>query len=220
MTELGQPRRHDPPALLGLVLAGGDSRRMGRDKAQLRYHRDEPQVGHAFELLRDVARDVYVSIRSAQAENPLFAPFAMIVDDGALRGPAAGLLAAWAHAGNVAWIVLATDLPFVDARIVGRLAAGRDAAKLATAFRHRDGTPEPLCTIWEPAARGILLERVRRGDSSLRRLLADGPTQILDLDGDDPDRLQSVDSNGQYETARAQILAEMPAPAGSRSREK
>jgi molybdopterin-guanine dinucleotide biosynthesis protein A len=218
MTGFSEPEPCHAPTLCGLVLAGGDSHRMGRDKAQLRYHRDEPQVRHAFDLLGAVAEVVYVSVRKAQTDAGLYAPFPLLIDDGTLRGPAAGLLAAWRHSPDVAWLVLATDLPFVSAALVADLLAGRDASRLATAFRHRDGTPEPLCTIWEPAARATLLERVGAGDSSLRRLLADGPAKILDAV--DPDLLQSVDSEPQYEAARAQIAARKLASATVRSGEK
>jgi molybdopterin-guanine dinucleotide biosynthesis protein A len=215
MKEFGRPEHSDAPALYGLVLAGGDSQRMGRDKAQLRYHRDEPQVRHAFDLLAAVAAGAYVSVRKAQADAGLYATFPLIIDDGTMRGPAAGLLAAWSHAPQVAWLVLATDLPFVSAALVADLLAGRDVSTLATAFRHRDGTPEPLCTIWEPAARPILLGRVGSGDSSLRRLLVDGPVKMLDAS--DPDLLRSVDSERQYETARAEIVARTLGSATVRS---
>jgi molybdopterin-guanine dinucleotide biosynthesis protein A len=194
------------PALYGLVLAGGDSHRMGRDKAQLRYYGDEPQVRHAVDLLGVVAEVVYVSVRSTQADAASYAPFTLVVDDGTLRGPAAGLVAAWTRFPDVAWLVLATDLPFVSAALIADLRKRRDASKLATAFRHPDGTPEPLCTVWEPAARPVLLERVGSGDSSLRRLLVDGPAKMLDAV--DPGLLQSVDSEPQYEAARARIGAQ------------
>ena len=213
MTEFGQSKHCDAPVLYGLVLAGGDSQRMGRDKAQLRYHGDEPQVRHAFDLLRAVAEVVHVSVRKAQADAELYAPFPLIIDDGTLRGPAVGLLAAWARSPEVAWLVLATDLPFVNAALIADLLAGRDASRLATAFRHRDGTPEPLCTIWEPAARAPLLERVGSGDRSLRRLLADGPAKLLDAA--DPDLLRSIDSERQYDAARAEIVGRAPASARS-----
>jgi molybdenum cofactor guanylyltransferase len=218
MTQLGRPEHCDAPALYALVLAGGDSRRMGRDKAQLRYHRDEPQVRHAFDLLKAVAAVAYVSVRKDQADAPLYAPFPLIIDDGTIRGPAAGLLAAWSHSPQVAWLVLAADLPFVTAALVADLLAGRDASKLATAFRHRDGTPEPLCTVWEPAARPTLLERVGAGDSSLRRVLANGPAKLIDAA--DPDLLQSVDSEHQYEAARAAIVARALASATVRTGRK
>lgn len=200
----------DVPTLYGLVLAGGDSQRMGRDKAQLRYHCDETQLRHAVELLGAVTRAVYVSVRASQAQSGLYAQVPLIVDDTELRGPAAGLLAAWGRHPEAAWLVLATDLPFVDAAVLTRLQAARDVSKLATAFRHSDGTPEPLCTIWEPAARTALLARVAVGDSSLRRLL-DGEAATL-LDAADPRVLRSVDSADQYEAARAEIAARTGVP--------
>ena len=74
-------------------------------------------------------------------------------DDGATEGAAAGLLAAWRLAPGSAWLTLAADMPLVDDVTLGALVAGRGPGAIATAFRHADGTPEALCTIWEPRAR-------------------------------------------------------------------
>ncbi|HLF09607.1 MAG TPA: NTP transferase domain-containing protein, partial [Gammaproteobacteria bacterium] len=168
-----------PPALWGLVLAGGDSRRMGRDKGQLPY-RGEPQARRALQLLNIVCARAFVSVRSDQAQLEPYALLPLIVDDGELRGPAAGLLAAWAQWPSAAWLTLATDLPLVGPALLGELIQQRAPEALATAFRHPDGTPEPLCTIWEPAARARLLGRARTGDHSLRRLLEDSAVELLD----------------------------------------
>jgi molybdopterin-guanine dinucleotide biosynthesis protein A len=196
-----RPHRTGAP-LLGLVLAGGDSRRMGRDKAQLAY-RGEPQVRRAIEMLRDVCERAYVSVRPEQARTEAYAGLPSIVDEGEGRGPAAGLLAAWAERPDAAWLVLAADLPFVDGPLLAELVAGRDPAKLATAFRHADATPEPLCTIWEPAARALLQRRVQGGDRSLRRLLETAAVKLLDAG--EPARLTSVDTEREYAAALARL---------------
>jgi hypothetical protein len=70
-----------------------------------------------------------------------------------------------------AWLALATDMPRVDAALL-ELVAARDPGRLATAFRHADGTIEPLCTIYEPAARAVLEARVGAGERSLSAMLA------------------------------------------------
>jgi molybdopterin-guanine dinucleotide biosynthesis protein A len=186
--------------LLGLVLAGGESRRMGRDKGLLRYG-GEPQARRAWRMLMGACGDAYVSVRAAQAGRPGYAELPLIVDaETEALGPAAGLLAAWARRPDAAWLALAADLPFVDEDLLARLMRGRDHGRLATAFRHPDGVPEPLCSIWEPAARGPLLEQASSGDRSLRRLLLAGAAALLEID--DPSRLESVDAASDYELAQ------------------
>jgi molybdopterin-guanine dinucleotide biosynthesis protein A len=159
-----------PTSLLGLVLAGGASRRMSRDKGTLRYH-GEPQAVHAWRLLNDLCGRAYVSTNARHAGAAPYSDLPLIVDEGDYRGPAAGLQAAWTRHPDAAWLTLAVDMPLVDRALLEELVAGRDVNAPATAFRHEDGTVEPLCTIWESTARGPLLEQISGGDSSLRRFL-------------------------------------------------
>ena len=117
---------------------------MGRDKALLVYA-GEPQVIRATRLLAGFCAQVLVSVRPEQARESLFAGLDLVVDDPAASvGPAAGLMAAWRRAPQAALLVLAVDLPRVDASFVRLLLEARDSTRFATAFTHSDGTVEPL----------------------------------------------------------------------------
>ena len=144
------------PLLKGLVLAGGKSRRMGSDKALLA-REGRSQLAHAVELLSAVTSATFVSTRSDQAAEPERARFAQIIDRYADLGPVAGVLSAMDEDASAAWLVLACDLPNVDARTLRTLIAGRDPARPFTAYRSsHNELPEPLCAIFEPAARPII----------------------------------------------------------------
>lgn len=188
-------------ALKGLVLAGGRSRRMGRDKGLLVYDA-EPAATRAWRLLGAVCADAVVSVRPAQAKHAAYARLPLVVDleGGSQRGPMAGLLAAWEKCGGVAWLALAVDLPLVDRALLAELVGARDEHRCATAFRHPDGTIEPLCTIWEPAARDALLEHARAGVHSPRKALEAMDVALVDLE--EPARLESVNTPASYERLR------------------
>ena len=188
------------PPLYGLVLAGGGSRRMGRDKGAIRLG-GEPQVIGAWRLLCGVCDPVYVSINAAQRDIAPYADLPVIVDSGATHGPAAGLLAAWERFADVAWLVLAVDLPRVGPRVLEPLIDARDSRCAATVLRHADGTLEPLCTIWEPAARLALATEVAAGGNSLRRVLERSRIAVLDLV--EPGVLASVNTPDQLAAFRA-----------------
>lgn len=183
--------RKGRPSLTGLVLAGGQSARMGRDKALL-VAGGEPLLARAARVLGGVCGRVLVAVRAEQAELPEYAGFELVVDDRRDAGPAAGLLAAWRAAPGSALLVLAVDMPLVDAPLLGLLVDARDPALLATAFEHADGTLEPLCAIWEPAADRRLRTRARNSRFSLRKVLESSP--IRRVKPPDPACLQSVNT--------------------------
>jgi molybdopterin-guanine dinucleotide biosynthesis protein A len=172
---------------------------MGRDKALLVYA-GEPQVIRAARLLADFCAQVLVSVRPEQAREGIYAGFDLVVDDPAVAGPAAGLMAAWRRAPEAPLLVLAVDLPRVDAPLVRLLLEARDPTRFATVFTHSDGTLEPLCAVWEPAAREIVGERARNGDVSLRRVLEGAA--IRRVEPPDPARIRSVNTPGDEAALR------------------
>jgi molybdopterin-guanine dinucleotide biosynthesis protein A len=166
--------------LYGLVLAGGRSRRMQTDKAALSYG-SRPQLALAFDLLSPRVDAAWISVRADQSADALRAAFPQVVDGGIGAGPIAGIVAALGREPTAAWLVLACDLPYLDGATLDQLIAGRDPARPATAFRSvRDGLPEPLCAIYEPASREPILRYVAAGGSCPRRFLLSQDTLLLD----------------------------------------
>ena len=142
----------------GLVLAGGRSTRMRADKAALAYGA-RPQLAEAFDLLARHVERAFVSVRSDQSAEPLRAAYPQVVDGDEGRGPIAGILAAQALYADRPWLVIACDLPQLDDLTLAELLRRRDPARLATCFASaRDGQPEPLCAVYEPASRAPLVE--------------------------------------------------------------
>ena len=142
--------------LFGLVLAGGSSTRMQRDKAAIEYH-GQSQLQWTFQLLSHVCAATFVSVRPDQREEPTRAGLPQIVDRQPGIGPIAGISAALQAHPKAAWLVVACDLPFLSETTLRHLVARRDPTKLATAYRSsHDALPEPLCAIWEPLARESL----------------------------------------------------------------
>jgi molybdopterin-guanine dinucleotide biosynthesis protein A len=166
--------------LLGIVLAGGRSRRMQADKAALAYGR-RPQLAAAFDLVAPRVEKTWISVRTDQAADALRARYPQVVDCGVGEGPIAGIVAAQRHEPAAAWLVLACDLPFLDGATLDQLIADRDPARQATAFRSvHDGRPEPLCAIYEPGSREAILRYVEAGGTCPRKFLLTHDTLLLD----------------------------------------
>lgn len=189
--------------LHGLVLAGGRSTRMGRDKAALEYG-GQSQLERAFSLLQPLVTRSFVSVREEQRDDPLRQPFAQIRDaTPGLEGPAAGILSALHAFPQAAWLVVACDLPFLDAATLQFLIARRDPALLATAYRgSHDGLPEPLCAIYEPAAAGALQAFVDGGRNCPRKFLLQSPVLLLEPRAE---ALDNVNTPDELDAARARL---------------
>lgn len=172
---------------------------MGRDKAALVY-RGEPLVLRAWRLLDSVCGEAHVSTNASRAGEAPYRELPLILDSGDYAGPAAGLLAAWGAQPNTAWLALAVDMPLVDRSLLAVLVEGRDPAALATCFRHDDGTLEPLCAIWEPAARVPLAAEFAAGRRSPRHFLMTHPTAVLQPP--DPRRLAGANDPASWSALR------------------
>ncbi|HEY4968952.1 MAG TPA: NTP transferase domain-containing protein [Steroidobacteraceae bacterium] len=191
--------------LYGLILAGGSSARMHRDKAALQYH-GKSQLDRACELASRHAAQVFVSVRANQTADPARAERPMIVDSVAGEGPTVGIRSALAAHPNVAWLVMACDLPFLSDAVLSHLVRERDPASVATAFRSvHDGLPEPLCAIWEPAAAAALAAFQAGGGQCPRKFLIRHMTHLLEPL--DRRALDNVNTPEEYAEALAALDA-------------
>jgi molybdopterin-guanine dinucleotide biosynthesis protein A len=170
------------PPLIGLVLAGGRSRRFGSDKALARYD-GESLLSHVVAAVGSVLPDVRVAARPEQLQDATRRQFRLIADRYSDIGPAAGILAAHDAEPDAAWLVVACDMPRLDAATLAVLVAARDAAREATAYRaSHDGLPEPLCAIYEPATLARFRRQVEQGGNpSSRAWLASADTVLIEL---------------------------------------
>ena len=179
----------DAAQIYGLVLAGGKSRRMGTDKALLSKD-GKSQLQRAVELLQRHTKEVFVSARADQAGDNERRQHSLIIDRYADMGPIAGVMSAQDERPDVAWLVLACDLPNVDDATVGELVAeyekdwstGHAAQSVrpfvAYASTH-DGLPEPLCAIFAPGSRTLIDAFVADGMVCPRKMLIRSDTLLL-----------------------------------------
>lgn len=162
----------------GLVLAGGKSSRMGTDKGLLDFHGLE-QRSHLVKLLKDCNLNTYLSVRAEQNIKDT-----EVVEDVFLGlGPFGAICSAFQKDPNKAWLVVATDLPFVERSVIDLLLKQRNPKKIATALKGKDKDfPEPLITIWEPKAYPVLLQYLALGISCPRKVLINNDVEIIEVD--------------------------------------
>ncbi len=159
-------------ALSAVLLAGGRSSRMGRDKAEMVLPDGRPLWRRQ---LDDVLRPLGPAeiFLSGPPRAGLPADVCALPDAMPGLGPLAGIAAALGAAGSPLVVVLAVDLPAMTAgffreRLLPRCEPGRGAVGVGT-----NGFFEPLAAVYPRAAHGLAGERLRGADRSLQGLLRD-----------------------------------------------
>ncbi len=167
-----------PSFVTGVLLAGGQSRRMfadtrsgGGDKGLLPIA-GKPMLAHVIERLRPQVGHMVIN---ANGDPSRFAAFGLpVVGDTVLGqlGPLAGVLAGmrWsaAHAPSATHIAtVSTDAPFVPTDLIGKLAEGLNAHAIMLAAS--GGDLHPVIGLW-PVALAADLERALIG--GVRKVLA------------------------------------------------
>ena len=166
--------------LYGLVLAGGQSTRMGRDKALLERN-GRSQLARMMALLDARVERAFVSTRADQSDEPERRRFAQIVDGYDGMGPLAGILSAMDAYPAADWLVVACDLPNVDDQTLRHLLAERSPSKPFTAFTSSyDNLPEPLCAIYRSGSDRILRQFADQDIRCPRKIMINSDTHLLE----------------------------------------
>ncbi|MEO6289756.1 MAG: NTP transferase domain-containing protein [Ginsengibacter sp.] len=190
--------------LNGLVLAGGKSKRMGRDKSSIQWHGKEQQY-YIADLLKPLCDQVYISHRQGQASEAND-NYKTLIDTYTGIGPYGAILSAFQFNPDVAWLVVACDLPLLDNNTLKYLLANRNANAIATTFQSpHDGLPEPLITIWEPKSSEVLLSFLSHGYTCPRKVLIKSDAVHL-LQPPDTNALMNVNTPEDFEKAEQIIM--------------
>ncbi|CAB4801592.1 unannotated protein [freshwater metagenome] len=157
--------------LVGAVLTGGASRRMGRDKAVI-------QIEGARMVDRVAAALAAAGCSNVVAVGPrqLAGDLAHIDDLYPGEGPLGGVLTAMGSVASVdSWLcVVACDLPWLDVDSIDALhravasaaAAGQNAAEVDVVVARTDRV-EPLCALWNPRCRDAVQQAFDSGQRSV-----------------------------------------------------
>jgi molybdopterin-guanine dinucleotide biosynthesis protein A len=151
---------------IGLLLCGGRSTRMGRDKALLVLG-GEKLVERSIHVLDEVADEVWLACGSTPRHLDLGRRLVLDEIEGA--GPLAGLAAALREVENGWLCVLACDMPRVGPELFERLLAHAAHAGLDACLASTDLGLEPLCAVYHARCAPFVAASLARGD---RRVVA------------------------------------------------
>jgi len=180
----------------GLVLIGGKSTRMGTDKSELNYY-GKSQKEFAKELLESNSLKTSYSVQlPSEKEDEISDKFINL-------GPFGGICSAFQKDPNSAWLVLATDVPFVNEEIIQLLLKHRNPSKTATAIKGKGKEfVEPLITIYEPKAYPILLQYLAQGYSCPRKMLINSDVEVVEIDDN---FIRNINTPEEFEIAKKEL---------------
>jgi len=173
-----------PGGVCAVILAGGSSRRMGRNKAFLEYE-GEVLIERLIRYASCITDQVVISAN----ESELFGAFPIPVIPDRIRGsgPLAGIHAAMSATSARLLLALACDMPRLSLPTLQLIVSAHKPPSAITVPRTGDGRPHPLCAVYDRSLLPEIERRLLLGRNRLLDLLAASPTQWLETGFDDLD---------------------------------
>lgn len=156
--------------LTALILAGGKSERMGKDKALINY-KGQPHIFYLAELLSPFCDKVLISRNKNQTLLPE-GNYEIILDDESSenQGPLTGLISAIKKYPSANFLTIYCDIINADEEFLQYLIKERDIGKCATCFESNN-FPEPSIVIFENKSNQIILNKYNSGKYSIINFL-------------------------------------------------
>lgn len=170
----------------GYILAGGKSRRMGKDKAFLNFG-GETFAEHAISSLSTICENVKIVLNDSEQQSrfqKVLPEVSIIFDVFKNRGALGGIHTALTDCETEFAVILACDLPLVDSSVIGKLAeiaANADKMTAAIVPKQKDGRLQPLCAIYQKSVCLAKLENLfeKNESISVRDLIFGVPNWIV-----------------------------------------
>lgn len=161
----------------GFVLAGGQSTRMGRDKALLELD-GRPLVALAVEKLRALGLDAKIcGARPAVAAE--LAQFAEVIPDNfAQSGPVAGIEAGLVAGGSPLSLFLAVDMPLVPVKFLRWLMERAETSTAVATIPVAGGREQPLCAVYSRRLLEGLRASIAAGHLKMMTAVAEAATTL------------------------------------------
>ena len=150
--------------LLGVVLCGGESKRMGSDKGLLQLN-GKTWAEHIADKLTEQNLPVIISINEKQLDSykKVFAEKDLIVDRLPMHGPLNGLLTVHQNFPGKDILLMACDLIDMDKTILQELINAYENNEAEYFAYEEDNFFQPLCAVYTSKALQSLQERLLNG---------------------------------------------------------
>ncbi len=154
---------------VGIVLAGGESRRFGSPKA---FAKRDGRYFYDFAVdALEIHCDEVIIVTRPELVDRYLVEVVLITDvaEFAGLGPLAGILSAMESMEADRYIVLPCDMPFVDGEVVGKLLEHHEQGVTAVIT---DGRHHPLVSVWDYSVKKVLRETLVSGQLRVMKVLS------------------------------------------------
>ena len=162
------------PDLSAVILAGGNSRRMGTDKALL-VLQGRSLIGTIVDRVRMITDEIWISANDQFKYEFLGLPVIQDVYQG--QGPLAGLHSGMRHTGRPLVLLLACDLPRVGEPLLRNLVANLGDSD-AVIPRTADGRFHPLCGLYRKTCLPAIEKNLLSGVNKMTGIFDEGSLQV------------------------------------------
>jgi molybdopterin-guanine dinucleotide biosynthesis protein A len=152
--------------ITGIILSGGKSRRMGRDKGLIRF-KGKLLIHYATDLMHELADEIIISTNNEDYKK---LNYPTVSDNYKDVGPLGGIEAALRHSDNKINLLAPCDNPFLTKELFTLLLSkisGFDAA----VPRNIDGKTEPLTACYSKDILPVIVHQIESGDYKVQNFL-------------------------------------------------
>ena len=199
----------DKVAVSGIVLAGGKSRRLGRNKAMEEVGGQaliSRVVGRMSKLFSEVI--VIVAEPAEQGSLPLVGEAKVVGDIHSGKGSLGGIYTGLSTCSNPWGMVVACDMPFLNLDLISHMLSLRQGFDAVVPWRN--GQPEPTHAVYSKACLPYIEDRLKGDDLKISGFYDQVRVNYLteaEVDQFDPERLGFFNINTQADLDRARSLA-------------
>lgn len=177
-----------------VILSGGRSSRMGRDKALLDFGGYSSLAEYQYRRLSKLFEKVYISAKEDKFEFDV----PLVLDAYPTSSPLVALVSIFEMLNSEEIFVLSVDAPFVTEEIIGRLYEVGDVTKSATVAKGRGGL-EPLCSIYRASILPRAKEALEQGNHRLSDLLSHESIESVTIESSNS--FMNLNRPSEYEEA-------------------
>ena len=160
--------------LTGVIIAGGQSKRMGEDKLFIRFQGDT-LLNRAIALLKNITDEIIISTNRTDLE----LKYRIVADKVADIGPLGGIYTALLEAKTQKILIIPVDMPLLNMQIIAHLLKNFDNDALINVYRTQNHT-QMLVGLYDKKLLPLIKKQIENNQYKLRSLLQLSAINIID----------------------------------------